>query len=84
MIELYVLFSGGKKGQRGGQTGTKKKQAEEHETARHTESEKDTATLTQQLEDMSITGVGGKVCQFFSCMSVNICASLINFLLQNQ
>ena len=73
MIELYVLFSGGKKGQRGGQTGTKKKQTEEHETARHTKSEKDTATLTQQLEDMSITGGGGKVCQFFSCMSVNIC-----------
>ena len=47
-------------------------------------SEKDTATLTQKLEDMLTTGVGGKVVQFFSSMSVNICASLINFLLQNS
>ena len=83
MIELDVFSSGGKRGQRGGQTGAKKNQTEEHETARHTVSEKDTATLTQQLEDMSTTGVGGKVFQFFFCKSVNICASLINFLLQN-
>ena len=77
MIELDVFSSGGKRGQRGGQTG--KKQTEEHETARHIVSEKDTATLAQQLEDMSTTGVGGKVFQFFFCKSVNICVSLINF-----
>ena len=84
MIELYILFSGGKRGQRGGQTGAQKTQTEEHETARHTVSEKGTAALTQQFEDMSTTGVGGKVFEFSSCMSVNICASLIIFLLQNQ
>ena len=65
MIELYVLFSGGKRGQRvqrgrRGQTGAKKKQTEELETTRHTMLEKDTAVLTQQFEDMSTTDVGGK------------------------
>ena len=79
MIELYVLFSGGKREQRGGQTGAKKKQTEEHETARQIVSEEDTAALTQQLQDMSTTGVEGKVFQFFFCMSVNICVSLIIF-----
>ena len=79
MIELYVLFSGGKRGQRGGQTGAKKKQTEEHETARDTVSERDAAALTQQFEDMSTIDVGGRVFQFSSCMPVNICASLINF-----
>ena len=68
MIELYVLFSGGKKGQRGGQTGAKKKQTEEHETVSHTVSEEDLATLAQKLEGVSTTFVGGKVCQFFMCL----------------
>ena len=75
------FFSGGKRGQRGGQTGAKKKQTEEHETARHAVSEKDSATLTQQLVDMSITGVRGKFFQFCFCMSAF--ASLIIFLLEH-
>lgn len=79
MIELYILFLGGKRGQRGGQTGANKKQTEEHETARQIVSEEDTAALTQQLQDMSTAGVEGKVFQFFFCMSVNICVSLIIF-----
>ena len=62
MIELYVLFLGGKRGQRGGQTGANKKQTEEHETASHTMAEEELATLTQKLEGLSITLVEGKVC----------------------
>ena len=68
---MYVLFSGGKKGQRGGQTSAKKKQTEEHEIVRQTMSEKELATLTQKLEGLSTTFVGGKVCQFFICLSIN-------------
>ena len=81
MIELYVLFSGGKKGQRGGQTSAIKKQTEEHETVSHTVSEEHLATLTQKLEGLSTTFVGGKVSQFL-CVC-EIIASLINFLLEN-
>ena len=73
MIELYVFSSGGKRGQRGGQTGAKKKQTEEHETARHAVLEKDTATLTQQLEDMSTTGVGGNLSIFLLYVSQYVC-----------
>ena len=79
----YVFFSGGKRGQRGGQTSAKIKQVEEHETARHTVLEKDIETLTQDLEDMSTTGVRSKVFQFFSCVSVYVFSFLIDFLLQN-
>ena len=77
MIELYVFFSGGKRGQRGGQTGAKKNQAEEHETSSHTVSEEDIATLTHKLEGVSTTFVGGKVCRFFYVRQ--IITSLINF-----
>ena len=71
MVELYVVFSGGKKGPRGGQTGAKKKQIEEHETLCQTMSEEEVAPLTQKLEGLSTTFVGGKVCQFFICLSNN-------------
>ena len=62
MIELYVLFLGGKRGQRGGQTGANKKHTEEHEKASHTMAEEELATLTQKLDGLSITLVEGKVC----------------------
>ena len=64
MIEIYVIFSGGKKEQRGGQTGAKKIQTEEHETVTQAMSEEELATLTQKLEGLSTTFLGGKFCQF--------------------
>ena len=81
MIALYVLFVGGKRGQRGGQTGAKKKQTK-HETASHTRAEEELATLTQRLEGLSVTLVEGKVCLFFLYIC-QIIASLINVLLEN-
>ena len=65
MIELYILFLGGKRGQRGGQTGANKKQTEEHETASHTMAEEELATLTHKLDGLSITLVEGKFCWFY-------------------
>lgn len=64
MIEIYVIFSGGKKGQRGGQTGAKKIQTEEHKAVTQAMSEEELATLTQKLEGLSTTFAGGKFCQF--------------------
>ena len=43
----------------GGQTGDKKQQMGEHETAGREELERDIATVTQQFEDVSTTIIEG-------------------------
>ena len=59
MLFICLFFSGGRRGQRGGQTGVRKNQMEKHETAGCAELEKEIVTVTQQFENMSTTVIGG-------------------------